>query len=130
MPGEPLNMFMVCLKMPDSSSRIAWPCAASRIHSSLGVVNGSSALLEWHEFVAFMYDRISSVAVRVRLFLNSAAINERPLVCVCNLHSCALGPAPNTSRIPIAQIRRDTRESAMYSASSPQSKKNERRGPN
>ncbi len=24
-PGEPLNMFMVCLKMPDSSSRIACP---------------------------------------------------------------------------------------------------------
>ena len=29
------------------------------------------------------------MAVRVRLFLNSAAINERPLVCVCNLNSCA-----------------------------------------
>ncbi len=70
------------------------------------------------------------MAVRVRLFLNSAAINERPLVCVCNLNSCALGPAPNTSRIPIAQMRRETRESAMYSASSPQSRKNERRGPN
>jgi hypothetical protein len=54
MPGEPLSMFMVCLKIPDSSNKIACPCAASRIHSSLGVVNGSSALLEWHEFVAFM----------------------------------------------------------------------------
>ena len=54
MPGEPLNMFMVCLKIPDSSRRIACPCAARRIHSSLGVVNGSSALFEWHEFVPFM----------------------------------------------------------------------------
>ena len=54
MPGEPLSMFIVCLKMPDSSSRIAWPCAARRIYSSLGVVNGSSALFEWQELVPFM----------------------------------------------------------------------------
>ena len=47
-------MFMVCLKMPDSSSRMAWLCAERRIHSSLGVVKGSSALFECEEFVPFM----------------------------------------------------------------------------
>ena len=72
----------------------------------------------------------NSAAVLVRLFLNSAATSERPLVCMCSLKSCARGPAPNTSRMPIAQMRRDTRASAIYSTSSPQSRKNERRGPN
>ena len=101
-----------------------------RAYSSLGVVNGSSAPLLWQELVVFMHASISSTAVRVRLFLNSCAMSERPLVCVCSLKTCARLPAPNTSRIPMAQIRRQTRAKARYSMSNPQSRKNDSRGPN
>jgi hypothetical protein len=42
---------MVCLKRPDSSKRMDWPCEASRAYFSVGVVKGSSAEFEWHELV-------------------------------------------------------------------------------
>ncbi len=130
MPGEPAMGFIMWRKSPLSSRRMACACAASRAYSSLGVVNGSSAALEWQEFVAFMHARVSSMAVRVRLFFHSAAMSERPLVCVCSLRICARRSAPNTSRIPTAQILRQTRARDRYSMSNPQSRKNDSRGPN
>ena len=57
-------------------------------------MKGSSALLLWQELVPFRYESISSMAVRVRLFLNSAAMSERPLVCVWSLSTWAFAPAP------------------------------------
>ena len=129
MPGLPAIGFIMWRNSPLSSSRIAWQCAAIRAYSSLGVVNGSSAALEWQEFVAFMHARVSSMAVRVRLFFHSAAMSERPLVCVWSFKICARRSAPNTSRMPTAQILRQTRARARYSMSNPQSRKNESRGP-
>jgi hypothetical protein len=49
---EPDIVFIMCLNRPDSSSRMPCACAARRTYSSPGVVNGSSALLLWQEFVA------------------------------------------------------------------------------
>jgi hypothetical protein len=36
-------------------------------------------------------------------------MSERPEVCVCSLRICALALAPKTSRMPMAQMRRQTR---------------------
>ncbi len=52
-PGDPASAFIMCRNSPDSSRRIDCAWEASPLHSSLGVVNGSSALLEWLELVAF-----------------------------------------------------------------------------
>ena len=57
-------------------------------------------------------------------------MSERPLRLRVQLEHLRRGPAPKTSRMPIAQIAGETRASAMYSTSSPQSRKKESRGPN
>jgi hypothetical protein len=58
----------------------------------------------------------------------SCACNERPEVCTWYLSFCERSSAPYRSRIAMAQIRRATRPSTVYSASMPLLKKKDRFG--
>ena len=114
-PGEPLSMFAVLLENTGLFQQDRLPCAARpNPFFTRRCETVRPRCLSGTEIRRVHVSEHQFAAVRVRLFLNSAAISERPLVWVCNLKSCARGvrrQTPPAFRSPRCAA---TRERARY----------------